>query len=96
MRTLSLFLCLQLADFVTTALAMRLGGGETNPLVLSLMAVGPITGLILAKAIVAFIGIGAAATGRYKGLRFANVAFLGVVCWNMVIIGRLALRSSGV
>ncbi len=90
---LQLFVLLQALDVVTTLFAIRLGGQENNVLVAHLMSLGPVTGLLLSKLIV--IGIAALGTVRqyHRGIRHANLAFAGVIVWNLTIIVRLAIRA---
>ncbi len=85
-----IFALLQLADLGTTLTVFKLGGGEQNPLVQHLMAVGSIQGVILAKVITLAIGVGLLMAAKYRTLRIANVIFAGIVAWNLSIIARLA------
>jgi hypothetical protein len=89
MKTLLVFILLQLADFGTTIAAISLGAEEKNPIVGHLMGLGLYAGLAAAKVIALGIGGLAAASGRYSGLRKANVAFAAIVLWNLGIVGRL-------
>jgi hypothetical protein len=95
MRTQLTFIFLQVADVATTMTALQMGGGEKNPLLMHLMAIGSLQALILSKVIVLAIGIAAVLAGKYSVLRWSNVLFAGVVVWNLTIITRLALRVHG-
>ena len=87
---LMIFVYLQILDLVSTLTAIKLGGAEKNPLVLHFMALGPVAGLLLSKLVVTGIATGGALLRKYRGLQFANVAFAGIVLWNMTIVARLA------
>jgi hypothetical protein len=67
---------------------------ENNPLVGHFLSLGPVPGLFLTKLIVIGIAAAGASMGKNKGLRLANLAFCGVVVWNMSIIGRLAMAAA--
>jgi hypothetical protein len=88
-NTCLLFLTLQLADFVTTALVLHFGGAETNPIVRHFMTTDPLQGLLVAKALA--IGIGAIGLfGRkLRAMQIINVAFGAIIAWNMTILARL-------
>ena len=86
---LIVFFALQVADAATTLVALRLGGAEDNPLIHMFMSIGPLAGLILAKAIVLLIAFGCALSSRTRALRHANFAFTGIVAWNLIVIARL-------
>ncbi len=95
MKTQLTFIFLQVADVATTMTALQMGGGEKNPLLMHLMAIGSLQVLILSKVIVLAIGVAAVLAGKYYVLRWSNVLFAGVVVWNLTIITRLALRAHG-
>jgi hypothetical protein len=90
LKVFLIFWFLQLADLGTTVAVFRLGGGEQNPLVHYLMAVGPVEGVILAKIVALAIGVGCVMAAKHRPLRVANLFFAGVVAWNLSIIARLA------
>jgi Domain of unknown function (DUF5658) len=89
MHPLLAFLLLQGADFATTMAAISCGGAEKNPLVAHMIGLGGVEGLLLAKLVSLAIGATAALTGKYRGIRIANVVFAGIVVWNISIISRL-------
>ena len=91
-KPLYIFIVLQIMDFATTLAALAMGGSEQNPLIAHMLKIGTVEGLLISKLIV----IGLAAIGarlqKQNGLRLANLAFSGIVAWNLTIIGRLALQ----
>jgi len=89
------FIILQLADFATTMIALRMGGVETSFLASRLMAIGSVQGLILSKVIILAIAAGALRARKRRVIRWANIAFGGVVLWNLLVIVRLALQARG-
>ena len=84
-----IFVLLQLGDVVTTLTALRIGGFEQNTLVSRLMIVGPLQGLLLSKLIILVVAAAAAIGRRYRALRWGNIAYSGVVLWNLFIIAML-------
>ena len=88
-RLTLLFIALQVADVVTTLIALRLGGAEQNSLVASLMVYGSVKGLLISKFIALVIALFAIWTLRDRVLRWANIAFTGIVLWNLSVIWRL-------
>ena len=89
------FVLLQLADFATTMIALRMGGVEQNFLVSRLMAIGSVQGLILSKVVILAIAAGVLLARKHR-IRWANIVFGGVVLWNLLLIAVLALQSHGV
>jgi hypothetical protein len=94
-KILSIYTFLQLADLATTAVTMRLGGVEINPLVHVFMSVGPLVGLLLAKFVAMMAAIGCVFLKKPRPLRCANLVFAGIVVWNLSIIARLLVPISG-
>ena len=90
------FVLLQLADFATTMIALRMGGVEQNFLVSRLMAMGSVQGLILSKVVILAIAAGVLLARKHRVIRWANIVFGGVVLWNLLLIAALALQSHGV
>jgi hypothetical protein len=88
-----IFVVLQILDFATTWVAIRLGGSEHNPLVSQFMAFGPVIGLLVTKIIVIGMASLGVWMGKQNGIRWANVAFSFVIAWNLSIITRLALLA---
>ena len=92
MRVLELFAFLQLLDFLTTVVGIRLGAQELSPFIRWLMSVGPITGLTLAK----FLAFGLAGACLYlkrpRVLVRVNYFFAALVTWNLANILVLASR----
>ena len=80
-----LFLFLQVLDLLTTMVVFKLGGYEANPLVNYLMRLGPIEGLLLAKAIVIVGGAAVVWYNRHRVVFLANYVYAGIVCWNLAI-----------
>ena len=84
-----IFLALQAADFATTAIVLRLGGAESNPLVRHFMAADPLQGLLAAKLVALAIGAICLVGNKHRALRVTNFAFGGIVAWNVTILTRL-------
>ncbi len=93
-RLVLVFLALQAADVVTTIIALRLGGVEQNSLVSRLMVFGSVEGLIVSKILILLVALFAVRTFRFRALRWSNIAFTGIVLWNISIIVRLMVNRS--
>ena len=81
------FVVLQVLDFFTTMLAFHVGAFEVNPLVAHLnLLFGPVGGVLASKVIAVVIALGVR-----KRLWIVNVFYVGVVCWNVVILSLLSI-----
>jgi hypothetical protein len=94
MTYLEVFFLLQVLDFLTTLIGLRIGGSELSPFVSWAMRISgdPVTGLSAVK----FFGFLLAGLclwlHRARVLRWVNYAFAVVVLWNVFNI----LRAVGV
>jgi len=78
----SLFIVLQALDLVTTLIAFHFGAFEVNPLVGRLTTTFGRTGGVLFSKVIAVLII-----FRVRKLMwFANLFYLGVVCWNTFLL----------
>ena len=81
--SISLFICLQALDVVTTLIGLRLGSAEASIFISRLMRLGVLEALVISKLIALLL---AAAAIRYKHGRvvvFLNYWFGAVVGWNL-------------
>jgi len=84
-----IFAALQLVDFVTTAVGLRFGATEGNPLVVALMgAVGIYFALLLLKG----TAVAASLLIPERVLRVLNVVFAVAMAWNTY---KMALHLRG-
>lgn len=90
---LELFLYLQVLDFMTTLIGMRLGLGEASPFIRHLMNMGPAAGLALSKLVAfALVGICVWLNKRHV-VRWINYWYAVLVVWNMVLIAMVLSRG---
>ena len=83
---MEVFFYLQLLDFMTTMIGMRVGLSEASPFIRYLMAWGPAAGLAISK-LVAFALCGLCIwLNRRHIVRWINYWYAGLVVWNMVLI----------
>ena len=83
---LEVFFYLQLLDFMTTMIGMRVGLGEASPFIRGLMHLGPAAGLVVSK-LVAFLLCGACIWLNKRHLvRWINYWYAALVVWNMALI----------
>jgi hypothetical protein len=86
---IEVFLYLQLLDFMTTLIGMKMGLGEASPFVRYLMDLGPSLGLALSK-FVAFVLCGLCLWLNKKHVvRWINYWYAGLVVWNIALIARV-------
>jgi Domain of unknown function (DUF5658) len=82
----SSFIVLQALDLVTTLIAFHFGAFEMNPLVAKLTTVlSPAAGLVVSKMIAVLI-----AFRMRKLLWVVNLFYVGVVCWNTLVLFALS------
>ena len=83
---IEVFIYLQVLDFITTLIGMRLGLGEASPFIRWLMQVGPGAGLALSKLVAFALGGACIWLKRRHLLRWVNYWYAGLVVWNMGLI----------
>jgi len=92
-QIVTVFVCLQILDVLTTLLGLSLGAGESSIFVAKLMRSGPISGLLCSKALAISLAVGALIGNRERVVRFVNFWFVGVVGWNLLIISVARAQS---
>lgn len=90
---LEVFLYLQLLDFLTTWIGMRLGLGEASPFIRQLMHMGPAAGLLLSKLIAFGLAGVCVWLNKRHIVRWINYWYAALVVWNMVLMA-IVLRGS--
>jgi hypothetical protein len=91
--SLALFVALQTLDILTTLIGLRLGAAESSTFIGSLMRVGPLTALLIAKLFaVALVAI-ALKMRRPRAVVFMNFWFTAIVTWNLAVILITGLRG---
>ena len=83
---IEVFIYLQVLDFITTLIGLRLGLGEASPFIRWLMHVGPAAGLALSKLVAFILGGVCIWLKRRHLLRWINYWYAGLVVWNMSLI----------
>ena len=82
----SSFVVLQVLDLVTTLIAFHFGAFEMNPQVAKLTTVlSPTAGLVVSKMIAVLIAL-----RMQKLLWVVNLFYVGVVCWNTLVLFALS------
>ena len=92
-QILTVFLCLQILDVLTTVVGLNLGAKEGNLFVAQLLRCGTIPGLLCVKVIACLLAAAALLRGRQRLLRLVNFWFVALVGWNLVIIALLHVNS---
>ena len=81
---LSFFVYLQVLDFLTTILFLKLGLLEGSWVVAALAHWSPLLGVLLAKLGTITLAIVAVRFNKDRVMRLANFGYSGVIVWNLV------------
>lgn len=81
-----LFLYLQVLDFLTTLVGLRLGLQELSPFIRQLMRVGPVAGLCASKFLAIALGGYCLWAHRHRIIHWINYWYAALVAWNLAII----------
>jgi hypothetical protein len=84
--SLALFVALQMLDILTTIIGIQMGAGESSAFIGTLMHVGPMAALLMAKLFAAALVAIALKMRRPRAVVFLNFWFVGIVTWNLAII----------
>jgi hypothetical protein len=80
------FLYLQLLDFLTTMLGLRLGAAEISPFIRHLMRVEPAVGVAASKLIAIMLAGWCLWTRRERVVRWVNYWYASLVVWNISVL----------
>ena len=87
MTPVLIFVYLQLLDFLTTLVGLRLGAGEASPFIAKLiLAAGPVMGVAASKGIALAIAALCIGIGRSRLVMWANSWYAALVVWNLYIL----------
>jgi hypothetical protein len=85
-KTFVIFLALQALDVLTTMIGLNLGAGESSAFINRLLNYGPLTGLLLSKAVSIVLVAAVVGFGRGRLMRILNPWYAVVVTWNLIVI----------
>ncbi len=83
MTALETFFLLQVLDFMTTLVGLRMGGTELSPFVAWVMEFGEVLGLTVAKGIGFALGGYCVWARKMEVIHWVNYFFAGLVIWNL-------------
>jgi hypothetical protein len=86
MVQIQIFLYLQVLDFLTTLIGMKMGLSEASPFIRWLMHLDPGVGLALSKLIAFALGGLCLWLNKRHLVRWINYWYAGLVIWNMTVI----------
>ena len=92
-QILTVFMCLQILDVLTTIVGLRMGAVEGSPFVAHLLRCGTVAGLIFAKVIACVLATWALLRNGERLLRIVNFWFVAIVGWNLIVIAVLNVKS---
>jgi len=77
------FLYLQILDFLTTLVGLKMGISEASPLIRSLLHLGP--GIAVASSKIIALGVAGLCLALHRGyvVRWVNYWYAGIVVWNL-------------
>jgi hypothetical protein len=83
---LAAFLYLQLLDFLTTMVGIRVGLAESSPFIRWMMASNPAVGLAASKFVAVLIAGICIATNRPNLIKWVNCWYAALAVWNLCLI----------
>ena len=86
MAYIPIFVYLQVLDFLTTLVGLRLGLSEASPFIRNLMHFGPMGALLISKVCALGLACLCAALNRHSAIRRINYWYAGLVVWNLSMI----------
>ena len=86
MMHVQMFIYLQLLDFLTTMVGIRLGLSEASPFIHWLMQFGPALGLAASKLLAVALGGLCLWLNKHHLVRAINYWYAGLVVWNICLI----------
>jgi len=89
-----IFLYLQLLDFLTTMVGLKIGLREISPFIRQIMQFDPTLGVAISKLVAVGLGAYCIWAHRERIIRWVNYGYAGLVVWNLYII-LLGLARTG-
>lgn len=86
METTYIFVYLQLLDFLTTLVGLKLGAKEMSPFIVMLMRAGPGTGIALSKVLALALGGVCVYLKKDHLIRWVTYWYGGLVVWNLMVM----------
>lgn len=94
MLAVSVFVYLQLLDYLTTMVGFNVGAGEASPFIAKLIHLTtPAVGVALSKVTALAIGGVCVASGRIRIVTWINYWYAGLIVWNLSIILHAIART---
>ena len=84
--SITVFVCLQALDVLTTLIGLKLGASEASFFVGQLMHVGTVGALLIAKIFAVLLVCAAVKFRRQRLIVFLNYYFAALITWNLVMI----------
>jgi len=86
METTYIFVYLQVLDFLTTLVGLKLGAKEMSPFIVMLMRAGPGTGIALSKVLALALGGVCVYAKKDHLMRWVTYWYGGLVVWNLMVM----------
>ena len=91
---MAVFFGLQFLDVLTTMIGLHVGAREASIFVGRLLALGPLTGLLVSKCFAIILATAALAFKRPRVVVFLNYWFAVVIAWNLFTIFTTGSKTS--
>jgi len=83
---IQVFIYLQLLDFLTTLMGLKMGLAEASPFIRLLMQAGPAVGLAASKLVALFLGGLCIWLNKRHLVRWINYWYAALVVWNICLM----------
>lgn len=83
---MAVFFALQTLDVLTTLIGLRMGAKEASLFVGRMLALGPISGLLISKCFAIILAAAALGFKRPRLVVFLNYWFAVLIAWNLFTI----------
>jgi hypothetical protein len=84
--SMSVFFALQALDVLTTLIGLRMGAREASFFVGRMLAIGPVSGLLISKCFAVILAAAALGFQRPRVVVFLNYWFAVLIAWNLFTI----------
>ena len=92
---MAVFFALQALDVLTTLIGLHMGAKEASVFVGRMLALGPVSGLLISKCFAVILAAAALGFNRPRVVVFLNYWFSALIAWNLFTIFTTLLTFRG-